>query len=653
MSQPRIQVTILAFASLLALTPPAVSDWILQWDEVERLARSGEPEATGQLREIGHAPGTTDWLKGRVLVGLARRDAENIRDEILETIASSNAVLRAAACEALGIIGAKSDTKTLARLVKQDPDEGARYAAALALSRHGGPDAWEGVKDLSLRPTETFVEQRAELLGNTTGEAGTNMLAHMLLHTNAPAIRMRTARALHRVRNPAVVALLFRSAADRDAKVRAIAESSLRAFDADTLADTLAGVFHSDEEARYMLAATLLLRRPSTTGGDALAELVARKSGELKPALLSRAMDALLAIDPARYRDTIGQYVEDKDPSMRMRALTALTASQEDEDIYAILRKPLFDPESRVFDHALKLLEKRTEIPPQDGLVTYLEPYVSDTNTTRTARFLAIMKKRLLPEEAARALDLLRPHLEGANASLRRSAIDVFATSTDDEVISQAMSAQGYVTTWVVTGPFDNDKRNTGFSVTYGPEDNQDLGAVYQGTERSVTLVNAELTPSDDVVTGVVNRVTWQRMPIAAGDGTVRLNRLLMRRADYFTGYGMAEIHSPVEQEVEFQARGDDAIKMWLNGSPVLTLAEPPIPDDKKPTREEWEVIMRKWTDNPRDGTVKVTLKQGRNRILVKCSSYTHAWYFSLRIAASDGARADFEEIELMKLEEE
>jgi HEAT repeat protein len=627
------------------------SDWMLQWEEVERLAASEEPEATDVLRDIAAAAGASPWLKGRVLVSLAKRDGVNVRADVLAAAVSSNAVMRRAACEALGILGDGQDLLKLRGMLK-DSDEATGYASALALSRVEGADAWQHVASLAKRPTETFVEQQVQILGNTFVDAGTNLLRHLLIRTNAPAIRLRSARALHRTQAPGVMPLLLQCAVtDRDKMVRVAAESSLRCFDAEFLSASLAGVFKSDDEAFYPLAAKLLLLRPSETGGDALAALIARRASKLRPKTLSLSMDALLAIDPARYRDTIGKYLEDKDPTMRMRAVTALAVGRPDHEVYQILREPLADPHDGVFRHALRILEKRTEFPPQEGLVPYLAPYIAETNANRTPQFLDVMKRRLLPEDAAAALDVLRPHLRGADAKLRQSAMDVFKSTTDEVIVARAMGAQGYVTRWLVVGPFDNDRRNSGFKTKYPPELTQDLDATYDGTTRSVAIMNDGPSLIDDVATSGVTRVTWNPMSVA-GDGSVRLNRLLMRVADYLTAYALAEIHLPEEQQVEFHLKGDDAFKVWLNGEEVVSVADPPIPKDPKPDRLQWEDIMRKWMDNPHDGKVSLKLKKGRNRILVKVSNYIHGWYFSLRITHPDGSRADFEEIELKKIEE-
>ena len=79
---------------------------------------------------------------------------------------------------------------------------------------------------------------------------------------------------------------------------------------------------------------------------------------------------------------------------------------------------------------------------------------------------------------------------------------------------------------------------------------------------------------------------------------------------------------SPDEREVQFRFDSDDQGKIWLNGTEVFTH-----------TKTHSAEIDRY--------VIPITLKQGKNSILVKVCQEEGSWGFYLRITAQNGKSID------------
>jgi len=641
-------LTLLFLSTASAQTLP--SDWILAWEEIERRAGSEAAADVASLWEIAANPATQPWFKGRALVALSRHDREGSHEAAKAATASSNAVVRAAACEALGFSD-KQDTATILLPMLQDTDETVRHEAAVSLAQIQGSNAWSNVEALVAASPAPFARQQALILAYVDTDASREALRNRLSGTNA-MVRAETARALHASPKPSLVALLLDVVASgRDKTVRSAAQGTLRSWDAELLGPPLAGILRSSDPKRVLPAIRLLFLRPSHAGGDALAELVQQGSETMSRAVLTESMDTLLAISPERYRDTFRDYLEDKDATLRVRAITALAAGRPDAELFDLLRDPLADSHDSVFRLALRMVQRRTTSIPEEGFVSYLSPHFATRKPPRIRQFLDLMRQRLPEEELPAALELLTPLLHGADGALRDAAARVFKESADEKIALQAVAAQGYVARWLVLGPFDNDRYNRGFATEFGPEKVLDLDAVYDGTTRPVQFLTEEPGSITDLSTNSSIRVKWQPMSIIAGDASLRLNRLVMGPQEYFVSYATAEIMAPEEQVVDIHVAADDTFKFWLNEKELLSVTDEPVTKATMKDRKAWEALMTKWHDNRHEETVRTTLKKGRNRLLMKVCNFTYQWYFSMRISETNGARANFEEMVLRKSE--
>ncbi len=151
---------------------------------------------------------------------------------------------------------------------------------------------------------------------------------------------------------------------------------------------------------------------------------------------------------------------------------------------------------------------------------------------------------------------------------------------------------------WLVLGPFDNTE-GIGYDTAYIPEDATeiDLTAEYDG-----------------VADGEERKVKWQKSTDETFNGFIDFGR----NKDWLVSYAWVTVNSPDEREVQFRFGSDDQSKIWLNGKEVYAFPE-----------YRWAKV-----DNE---TIPVTLKAGKNTILVKICNEELSWGFYFRITDADG----------------
>ena len=168
----------------------------------------------------------------------------------------------------------------------------------------------------------------------------------------------------------------------------------------------------------------------------------------------------------------------------------------------------------------------------------------------------------------------------------------------------------GFITedAWLYIGRFDNTG-GIGFNTAYITE--------------NITQVN--MTANYDAGN---KKVSWQKMPDDKVDAFISMGEGL----NWGVAYAFTTITSPDAREVQFRFDSDDEGKIWLNGEEVYTNSS------SHPT-----VIDRY--------IFPVTLKKGKNSILVKVCEETGGWGFYLRITDKNGN--PFDDLQIQRPEED
>lgn len=275
-----------------------------------------------------------------------------------------------------------------------------------------------------------------------------------------------------------------------------------------------------------------------------------------------------------------------------------------------------------------------------------LEAFVRDTRHSGPARRLAYecllrvdpdAPDRLLPgmlhdpgaelrrdavavvlKEAQRLFD--KPDKAAATAAYQK-ALDAARDRDQVKVIAERLAKLGvevdlaahfgFVTEWVVIGPFDNTG-GKGFHTAYPPEKGVDLNAAYPGKDGQPVRWTSHAVPAP---TGLTD---FDKIFL------VDFNKIYGEQKGV-TGYAQAAVVSPAERQVELRAGSNNAIRIFLNGKEVFF-------------REEYHHGKR--MDQHRGRGV---LKAGRNEILVKvCQNeqkddWARDWGFQLRVSDAIG----------------
>ena len=147
---------------------------------------------------------------------------------------------------------------------------------------------------------------------------------------------------------------------------------------------------------------------------------------------------------------------------------------------------------------------------------------------------------------------------------------------------------------WQVLTPFDNT-HGIGYNTAYIPED--------------ATQIDTTETHK-----GIDEQIRWKK----SEDNTLNGYISLGDNVDWGVGYAFATVTSPDEREVLLKFDSDDQGKIWINGAQVFTHTK------------AFSAVIDNYT-------IPVTLKQGKNSILVKVCEEEGGWGFYLRITDTDG----------------
>ena len=165
------------------------------------------------------------------------------------------------------------------------------------------------------------------------------------------------------------------------------------------------------------------------------------------------------------------------------------------------------------------------------------------------------------------------------------------------EKADEHIQKTGFITEdkWMVLGPFDNTG-GIGHGTASIPED----------------ITQIDVTAKYD---GLNGKVSWKKFTDTELDGYIHLGE---DNVDWHVAYAFTTITSPDEREVQFRFDSDDQGKVWLNGKEVFA----------------HEKAFMAIIDN---FTIPVTLKPGKNSVLVKVCNEQGGWAFYLRITDTDG----------------
>jgi cellulose synthase operon protein C len=165
--------------------------------------------------------------------------------------------------------------------------------------------------------------------------------------------------------------------------------------------------------------------------------------------------------------------------------------------------------------------------------------------------------------------------------------------------IEKKLDALGFITDWMVIGPFDNEGK-TGFDAVYPPETELNLDAKYDGKER---------------------QAAWRKYPPISRFKYIDLDAIFVPETNV-AAYALTFIRSESEQDIAFRFGSDDAIKIWIDGALLYS-------DDGYHSAA---------FDQTSAG---VKLHKGWNKVLLKVTQGDGGWGFMFRVTKPDGSPAE------------
>ena len=493
-----------------ALDELASGDWVLQWQALRQLADWGAKDSAPAIRAV-LKDDKRPWVRGRALVALAELLGQQVYDEVLGFTRNGTGELRAAAVEALGIIGSPRGEQAIAdRLADKAPP--VRHQAVVALARVRGKGAWHTVaKHLADDDAEMVRHATRALAYVHTPEAGAKLL-ELLGHDHA-GVRAEAAATLGKGRAPdAILPLLRKVAGDPDGRVREASTRALAAYEPQALAPPLLAALRADDSSLYPAALAILTRRPSTEVGTAVAALI-REPDERYLKSLPQALELLAKVDADAHLGVFARFLDHDSRTVRTKAVECV-ARCPSANPFALLKSCLASPDRGIRHLAYRAMRNATDAAPPEGVVDYLaEPLSSDDGSTVKSA-LELLRAHLTHADAAKAVAALDRVLGGPDRELRILAAKAIEHVADDDARRRIARAQGYLTGWTLLGPFPNDRENKGFATAYPPEKEIDFARRY---ERHIFGSGARVEVNEATCGGERRRALCLRPPYARG----------------------------------------------------------------------------------------------------------------------------------------
>ncbi len=573
------------------------ADWILRWQAMEELVALKVAAAGGPLRGIVADSGEHPWVRSRALVAMARLGVQGSLELSMSLADDASPQLRAGAVEALGLLGHAGGSRIAKeRIVDADPS--VCSAALVAYARIARAEAWEAVKaafDGDLR------EAAFRAVVHIPAPAAQQKI-QLLLDSDDVNSRRRIMKAIGESRDPRFIpALLARLAVETDADSRLVGEQALAKFDDALLAEPLLQVLASDKSPLYQVALKLLARRVSKPVCDVVvANLVRIETAD--PRALAAALDLLSRFDGDAFRDVAARHLKHPLAEVRCSAIVALSRSRQ-ADHFSMLQDALIDPEPMVRAAAFQSLRRNTRGVPKGGITAYLAKPLLAKDPLIVREAMALLRDRLTRAELQAAMAALEPHLTGSDPEIQQAAARALAAVADDEATARVAIARGFLTPWLLIGPFNFEPTEgspSALSAVFPPEKEFDANARYEA--------------------GRGDRVSWSVCRSRAEDSTVDLGyvyggRRRSLRAGQHVAYALVDVVSTEERSAQLRLGIKGEVAVWLNGTK-----------------------LPKAQDSAAGPTIAVQLAKGNNRLLLKLAAGDgREWSYRAQILGQDG----------------
>ncbi|HAA86795.1 MAG TPA: hypothetical protein DCE22_00970 [Verrucomicrobiales bacterium] len=591
-------------------------DWILKAEALHYLSENKVQEALEKILKITKDEDERPWIRSKALAAYCKIQNSQDIPQILSTFASSaDHVLREGAAESAGLVQGKRGAEILLKL-STDKIKPVQFRALASYSRIMGEDAWPLVQKMTESVPDELIPLAAESLALIGNKDALERLDQLTVSTtNVRALiesldRSRTPKTV-----PVLLDLLEKTSAD-DANFDYII-SSLSRNDNEVLSSSLRDLIRTGRNSAIFAASrviTILFQDP-----DLGKELLSALKDSSEPETLEAVMIALGSkeMNPDSNKNFFITHLKHEMPEIKILSIRCLSHCTE-ANLYNLLKETIKDSEGSVSIAAINaLMEAPIEDAPTGALVSYLEDVLVNTDDVIRKAAFELLGHAGNADDFEPALAMLGEALSGTDTVRREAVAEALGSIAPENGVANVARRQGYISNWMVLGTFLNDKEHKAFANELEPEKNIDFEKTYPSTYVWALQGNQRR----DGEKPIEREIGWSEAGVNKTNGMLMMGPLLPPPGTFSIAYAVSDFNSEKDQELFLSLDGDDAFKVWLNGEKISEQIAP---------------YLHRQSCVASQGNIKIKLKKGKNRILVKSANIEHEWWVRARITDAD-----------------
>ena len=587
-------------------------DWILKTEALHYLAENNVKESIEKIFKIAQSENENSWIRSKALIAYCKIQNNSSIPKILISFSSSKDIkLRIGAAESLNYIES-NEAEALALKLTKDESDSVRYQALATYSNIKKQEAWPLVDKMTTTLSEEFIPIASQSLLNVGDEE-----AIKRLNENSKTVIDKRAfiESISKIKTIKSIKVLLGmlEQTGMDEPNYSFIISALSKNKREDLTNSLSDLIMTGRDQAIFVSArviTHLLQDPQL--GKKLRRSI---KDSTTPETLEAVMVALGAkeMNPDSNLDFFVNYLKDNDPEIRELSIRCLSHCQE-ANLYDLLEETIKDEENRVSLAAMNaLMDAPLDDAPTGELVSYLENALVNTDTVVRKTAFDLLGHAGSADDFEPALAMLGEALSGSDTIRREAVAEALGSIAPDNGVANVASRQGYVSKWMVLGTFLNDKEHKAFAEELEPEKSIDFEKTYpskyvwalQGNQRR------------DGEKAIERDIGWSEASVNKTNGMLLMGPLLPPPGTFSIAYAVSDFTCSKDQELFLTLDGDDAFKVWLNGEKIAEAIAPYL------HRQSCVATLE---------NIKIKLKKGKNRILIKSANIENEWWVRARI---------------------
>ena len=587
-------------------------DWILKTEALHYLAENNVKESIEKIFNIAQSENENSWIRSKALIAYCKIQNNSSIPKILISFSSSKDIkLRIGAAESLNFIES-NEAEALALKLTKDESDSVRYQALATYSNIKKQEAWPLVDKMTTTLSEEFIPIASQSLLNVGSEEAIKRLkenSKTVIDKRAFIESISKIRTIKSIK--VLLGMLEQTGMDEPNYSFII--SALSKNKKEDLTNSLSDLIMTGRDQAIFVSArviTHLLQDPEL--GKKLRRSI---KDSTTPETLEAVMVALGAkeMDPDSNLDFFVNYLKDDDPEIRELSIRCLSHCKE-ANLYDLLEETIKDEENRVSLAAMNaLMDAPLDDAPTGELVSYLENALVNTDTVVRKTAFDLLGHAGSADDFEPALAMLGEALSGSDTIRREAVAEALGSIAPDNGVANVASRQGYVSKWMVLGTFLNDKEHKAFAEELEPEKSIDFEKTYpskyvwalQGNQRR------------DGEKAIERDIGWSEASVNKTNGMLLMGPLLPPPGTFSIAYAVSDFTYSKDQELFLTLDGDDAFKVWLNGEKIAEAIAPYL------HRQSCVATLE---------NIKIKLKKGKNRILIKSANIENEWWVRARI---------------------